>query len=91
MIESSYNPTDYPDGVRNVLYLCDGNGCRYEHKMCKMQDSERCMHTTNPAHAINGVCEDPQRHPERFRYIGNGDYAELEDYRHDSEASGGAE
>ena len=48
--------------MMSVLYLCDGDGCRY---MChrKLYD---CEHTTDPQHAVNGVCEQPELCPARF-------------------------
>lgn len=45
-----------------VLYLCDGEGCRY---MCH-GELYACEHTTDPRHAVNGACEKPELHPERF-------------------------
>lgn len=74
-----------------IAYLCDGNGCSHVNKSCRTRMRERCHHTTDPAHAVNGACEDPQRHPERFLYLGNGKYMEREDYRHDPETQSGAE
>lgn len=36
---------------------------------------DMCHHTTHADHAINGPCEDPENHPERFEYVKN-----LEEY-----------
>lgn len=47
-----------------VLYLCDQKllcGAR-----CTRDKNYMCKHTTDPAHAKNGPCEDPAKHPERF-------------------------
>ena len=45
-----------------VLYLCDGEGCEY---ICH-REVYVCEHTTDPQHAVNGACEQPELHPERF-------------------------
>ena len=42
-----------------VFYICDGKAC----KNC----SEECSHTSKVEHAVNGACENPQDHPERFQ------------------------
>lgn len=65
-----------------VLYICD---CR---KPCGMglgchQSSSAvgyCKHTKEPDHALYGVCEDPQNHPERFEAIRDKKSGEVIDY-----------
>ena len=67
-----------------ILYLCDAlrecagmNGC------CAYGIVRGpCRHTTDPSHARNGACPDPQNHPERFERLQsssgqwNGDWVE---------------
>lgn len=45
-----------------TLYLCDRREQCRESKSC----GDPCELTGNPEHAINGGCEDPENHPERF-------------------------
>ena len=62
-----------------VAYLCDGQGCKSEHKSCVFwpEDSScRCRHTTDPDHAVNGPCEHPEQHPERFEELEPGVFVE---------------
>lgn len=56
-----------------VLYLCNGwnpkcsrSGCFYY-----FDGPERgpCKHTTNPDYAKNGPCDNPAKHPERFKSV----------------------
>lgn len=54
-----------------VLYLCD---CRLPCAMnvgCHQSGTAVgvCRHTTQPEHALNGACADPQNHPERFEPV----------------------
>jgi len=54
-----------------IAYLCD---CR---KKCadspgcfkNGMDVGFCRHTTDPKHALNGECAEPQNHPERFNAV----------------------
>lgn len=46
----------------DIIYICDkkkdcaeGTGC-----------GAHCNHTLDTAHALNGACDRPQEHPERF-------------------------
>lgn len=62
-----------------VAYLCDGQGCKREHKSCQVwpEDSPcRCWHTIDPEHAVNGPCEYPEEHPERFAELEPGVFFE---------------
>ena len=54
-----------------VLYLCDCRMPCATEVGCYKNDSAVgfCKHTTKPEHAMNGICEDPQNHPERFEPI----------------------
>ena len=62
-----------------VAYLCDGMGCKSEHKSCRgfPAKSEYCRHTTDPDHAVNGPCEHPEEHPERFAELEPGKFWEV--------------
>ena len=62
-----------------VAYLCDGQGCASVHPSCRYLpegDLERCTHTTDPAHAVNGACEHPEEYPERFVEVKPGAFME---------------
>ena len=65
--------------MKRIAYLCDGNGCDSKHKSCEYLPKghmARCTHTSDPEHAVNGRCDDPENHTERFMYWGNGLYEE---------------
>lgn len=63
---------------RNTLYICagdtDGVSCPLNDREC----FEDCHYTTHPEYALNGPCEDPENHPERFKKVGTKD-----DYRYE--------
>lgn len=62
-----------------VAYVCDGEGCRSGNKYCRwypVGDAMRCTHTTDPRHAVNGVCDAPDMCPERFAELEPGVYWE---------------
>lgn len=62
-----------------VAYMCDGHGCAAEHPSCRdmpVGDPDRCTHTTDPEHAVNGACEHPENYPERFDQYGEGVFFE---------------
>ena len=60
-----------------VAYLCDGNGCKSAWPSCKNPEfAGMCRHTTDPEHAVNGPCEHPEEHPERFEELEPGVFAE---------------
>lgn len=66
---------------KTVAYICDGKACEDQlWPSCKIPRTEidHCDHTTNPEHAKNGPCEDPENHPERFKELQNGRYWEIE-------------
>lgn len=53
-----------------VFYLCDAqkdcagkDGCAYGIEIGP------CKYTSDPSHARNGACPDPQNHPERFEKV----------------------
>jgi len=57
--------------MKRVLYLCDGNkSCGINNSFCAgkkaNKEGESCAYTSDPSHAINGECDDPENHPERF-------------------------
>ena len=65
-----------------VVYLCDcrkpcgmGNGCAQNNSAFGF-----CKHTTDPEHALNGACDDPQNHPERFEVVCDKKTGEVIDY-----------
>ena len=55
-----------------IAYICDGKDHCCQEPGCFMWEEYAadtdmiCRHTINPEHAVNGVCEDPENHPERF-------------------------
>lgn len=55
----------------NILYLCDHRveKCMLQCAMRRAAGLEDCRHTTDPAHAVNGTCEHPEREPERFGVV----------------------
>lgn len=57
--------------MKAVLYLCDGLGCRSDNKSCRgdPEASRYCKHTSDPAHAVNGACDAPEKCPERFEEL----------------------
>ena len=67
-----------------VTYLCDRKQKCKEH--CLNDDNYPCRHTLDPEHALNGICKDPQRHPERFWHMTADEvdiYEEKEDYKNE--------
>lgn len=69
--------------MSEIVYICDGNYCdnkTWGTPSCKMPGDImcRCLHTTDPAHAKFGPCEDPENHPERFKQLENGEFWEVE-------------
>lgn len=76
--------------MKHIVYLCDRKACIINGKDYCVKN---CMHTCRGDHAINGLCEDPENHPERFEKIESRIgpvYKEKEDYVHserDEEAS----
>ena len=55
-----------------IAYLCDGldkcsekPGCF----RCKTEGFQLCRHTLNAEHALNGLEEHPEDHPERFLHL----------------------
>ena len=61
-----------------IAYICDGNGCKSELPSCRFPvGMNQCRHTTDPAHAVNGACEDPVREPDRFVELEPGVFAEI--------------
>lgn len=54
-----------------TLYLCNGNDplCPYR-GTCEIQNYPTdCKHTSNPTAAEFNLCENPWRHPDRFKRI----------------------
>ena len=51
-----------------ILYLCDGlRECAGRNGCCAYGIVRGpCRRTTDPSHARNGACPDPQNHTERF-------------------------
>lgn len=76
--------------MKHIVYLCDRKACIINDKDYCVKN---CMHTSRGDHAINGLCEDPENHPERFEKIESRVgpvYREKEDYvssERDEEAS----
>lgn len=69
--------------MSEVVYICDGKACDHkELPSCKCnwlyRGIDTCHHTTNPAHAKYGICEDPENHPERFKQLEDGEFWEIE-------------
>lgn len=67
--------------MSKVVYICDGKACdRKEFPSCRSDypGLDMCSHTTNPAHAKFGICEDPENHPERFEQLEDGEFWEIE-------------
>ena len=61
-----------------VIYICDKKkDCADPNKFIPCYP---CQHTTDPEHALNGVCEDPWNYPERFELIGLSQYWERDNY-----------
>ena len=52
-----------------ILYICDQHFC--DDPSCLKYENYECHHTTSPNHALNGKCEDPWNHPERFGETGS--------------------
>lgn len=60
-----------------IAYICDGHGCKSRRPSCRYPEIGRlCRHTTDPAHAVNGACDDPAREPDRFAELAPGVYME---------------
>ena len=53
--------------MTKTCYICDGKACK-KALYCRNRNPKNwlCAHTTNSAHAVNGPCPDPWKHPERF-------------------------
>jgi len=67
--------------MATVAYICDFKDPRCKDR-CSGPSFGICFHTTDPDHAVNGSCPDPENHPERFEYFRNGDiYFEKEEGR----------
>ena len=69
--------------MRHVVYLCDRKACIIDGTDYCV---DNCMYTHKGEHAINGPCEDPENHPERFEKIETRVgpvYKEKEDYKKD--------
>lgn len=69
--------------MSEIVYICDGKACddkTWATPSCKIPDDImcRCLHTTDPAHAKYGICEDPENHPERFEQLEDGEFWEIE-------------
>ena len=69
--------------MSEIVYICDGKACdtqTWALPSCKADgiDLEKCHHTTDPAHAKFGICEDPENHPERFEQLEDGEFWEIE-------------
>lgn len=61
-----------PKPENKIAYICDGHakcsmepGCFIREDPITWSDSI-CYHTLDPNHAVNGICYDPENHPERF-------------------------
>lgn len=59
-------------GPDKVAYICDGKakctlepGCFARYDPVTWSDMV-CRHTLDGSHAVNGICVDPENHPERF-------------------------
>lgn len=57
---------------KKIAYICDGHascslrpGCFLREDPVTWSDTV-CYHTLDPEHAKNGICPDPENHPERF-------------------------
>ena len=74
--------TDLELGPLRVAYLCDGQVENCRKTGCALVPEpgpwSECRRTTDPKHAINGPCEDPWNHPERFEPFGNNRYVEVD-------------
>lgn len=69
--------------MKHVVYLCDRKACIINGTDYCV---DNCMLTHKADHAINGFCEDPDNHPERFEKIESRVgpiYKEKEDYTND--------
>lgn len=58
--------------VMRVSYLCDGLDKCSDKVGCfrvAKPGMDYCYHTFCAAHAVNGPCNDPENHPERFHRI----------------------
>ena len=70
----------------HTVYLCDRKACIFDGTDYCTYDY--CKHTQKPNHAINGPCEAPEDHPERFEAIETRIgivYKEKEDYKKNEE------
>jgi len=54
-----------------VAYLCDGLQSCSDKVGCYRNGTplSECFHCFDPEHAINGPCEHPEAHPDRFRLL----------------------
>ena len=67
--------------MSKIVYICDGKACvSTEWASCESVNLgiDKCSHTTNPAHAKFGICEDSENHPERFEQLEDGEFWEIE-------------
>lgn len=56
----------------SIAYICDGLDPKCSGKVgCfkSLCSTAECNHTLNERYALNGPCEDPENHPERFTFI----------------------
>lgn len=52
-----------------TMYICDGRACKGSTLYCRAHGHKNwlCQHTTNAKNAKNGVCDEPWKHPDRFK------------------------
>lgn len=62
-----------------VIYLCDGaaEGCSRRGCAIASKWFGDCRHTTNEKNAVNGICREPWKYPERFIEIVPGEWWEI--------------
>lgn len=62
-----------------VAYICDQKGgCKSKWPSCKNPEfADLCTHTTDPEHAVNGKCANPDKDPDRFEEIRPGVFWEI--------------
>lgn len=62
--------------IKQTSYICNE-----QKPKCKIRCNSKggyCRHTCDPRYALNGPCEDPENHPERFEIF---DIKEIDDVR----------
>lgn len=67
--------------MNRIVYICDKKACdSTQWASCRFIKigNNRCSHTTDPKHAKYGICKDPEKHPERFEQLEDGDFWEVE-------------